>query len=147
MTIAVQNRQRKITLDTPKVKRLLTRVMTYLGCAEQELSLVWGNDELLHNLNRDYRQKDRPTNVLAFPQTPVAEIEGTALLLGDVIVSLPTAAREAHDLNQALETRVVYLAVHGLLHLLGYDHVGSATERNQMESLEHEILAYLAKSC
>jgi probable rRNA maturation factor len=66
-------------------------------------------------------------------------------LLGDVIVSLPIAAREAGDLEQSLEARVVYLAIHGLLHLLGYDHEGAVAERQRMERLEQEILAYLCE--
>jgi rRNA maturation RNase YbeY len=64
-------------------------------------------------------------------------------MLGDVIVSLPTAAREAQDLNQSLEERVVYLLLHGILHLLGYEHEGSAAQRRRMEALEQEVLAHL----
>jgi rRNA maturation RNase YbeY len=88
--------------------------------------------------------------VLAFPQTSVIDMaSGTspgAELLGDVIVSLPTAAREAGDLDQPLEARVVYLVIHGLLHLLGYDHEGAVVERQRMETLEQDILAYLSES-
>ena len=149
MTIRVQNRQRAIALDTPGVKRRLQHVMAYLGCDQRELSVVWGSDRLLHDLNRTYRHKDRPTNVLAFPQTPVIDRASGASpatdLLGDVIVSLPIAAREAGDLEQPLEARVVYLVIHGLLHLLGYDHEGAVAERQRMELLEQEILAYLSE--
>ena len=150
MTIRVQNRQRAIAIDTPGVKQRLQHVMAYLGCDQRELSVVWGNDGLLHDLNRTYRHKDRPTNVLAFAQTPVIDMaSGTspgADLLGDVIVSLPAAAREADDLDQPLEARVLYLVIHGLLHLLGYDHEGAVAERRCMEALEQEILAYLSES-
>ncbi len=117
--------------------------MAYLGCPEQELSVVFGNDRLLQELNRTYRHKDRPTNVLAFPQSPTYAGEPASTMLGDVIVSLPTAAREAHDLNQSLEERVVYLLLHGILHLLGYEHEGSAAQRRRMEALEQEVLAHL----
>jgi probable rRNA maturation factor len=64
-------------------------------------------------------------------------------MLGDVIVSIPTAAREAHDFNQSLEERVVYLLLHGLLHLLGYEHEGPVAQRRRMEALEQEVLAHL----
>ena len=143
MAIAVRNRQRKVRLKTPQVKRQLSRAMTYLGCQEQELSVVFGDDRLLQDLNRDYRAKDRPTNVLAFPQEPIDAVAPSADLLGDVVVSLPTAQREAQDLEQPLEARVVYLLVHGLLHLLGYDHEPSDADRQRMEALEQEILAHL----
>jgi rRNA maturation RNase YbeY len=63
--------------------------------------------------------------------------------LGDVVISLPTADREAHALEQSLETRVVYLLIHGLLHLLGYDHEQGDAAQQRMEALEQELLAYL----
>jgi rRNA maturation RNase YbeY len=63
--------------------------------------------------------------------------------LGDVVVSLPTADREAQALEQPLEARVVYLLIHGLLHLLGYDHEQSDAAQQRMETLEQELLAYL----
>jgi len=143
MAIAVRNRQRMVRVKTPQVKRQLSRAMAYLGCQERELSVVFGDDRLLQDLNRDYRDKDRPTNVLAFPQAPIDAVAPSAALLGDVVVSLPTAQREAQDLEQPLEARVVYLLVHGLLHLLGYDHEPSDADRQRMEALEQEILAHL----
>src|SRR5206468_4029758 len=83
--------------------------------------------------NRTYRHKDRPTNVLAFPQSPTYEGEPATPMLGDVIVALSTAAHEAHDLQQSLEERVVYLLLHGILHLLGHDHEGSVAQRRRMD--------------
>ena len=143
MTIRVQNRQRTVTIHTAAVKRRVRCIMAYLGCADRELSVVFGSDRLLQELNRTYRHKDRTTNVLAFPQHPTYEGEPVAALLGDVIVSLPTAAREAHELQQSLEDRVVYLLLHGILHLLGYDHERSTAQRRRMEALERQVLAYL----
>jgi len=143
MAIVVQNRQRTVRIKTPQVKRQLLRVMTYLGCQDQELSVVFANDRLLRELNRTYRDKDRPTNVLAFPQEPIDTSGPSARLLGDVVVSLSIAEREAQTLEQPLEARVVYLLIHGLLHLLGYDHEQSDAAQQRMETLEQELLAYL----
>lgn len=143
MTIRVYNRQRTVAIDTAAVKKCVLQIMAYLGCSDQELSVVFGSDRLLQELNRTYRHKDHPTNVLAFPQYPTYEGEPATTLLGDVIVSLPTAAREARDLQQALEERVVYLLLHGILHLLGHDHEGSAAQRRRMEALERQVLAHL----
>jgi probable rRNA maturation factor len=120
--------------------------MVSLGCADQELSVVLAGDRFLRTLNRTYRHQDRATNVLAFPQRLVTDGEPITPLLGDVIVSLPTAAREARAGQQSLEDRVLYLLLHGLLHLLGYDHERSAMDRRRMEALEHRLLAYLASS-
>src|SRR5437762_2137735 len=109
MAICIHNRQRAVDIHTAAVKKHVLQIMAYLGCPEQELSVVFGSDRLLQDLNRTYRHKDRPTNVLAFPQSPRYAGEPASTMLGDVIVSLPTATREAHDLNQSLEERVVYL--------------------------------------
>jgi len=132
-----------VVIHTAAVKKRVRQIMAYLGCPDQELSVVFGNDRLLQELNRTYRHKDRPTNVLAFPQSPTYAGEPASTMLGDVIVSLPTAAREAHDLNQSLEERVVYLLLHGILHLLGYEHEGPAAQRRRMEALEQAVLAHL----
>lgn len=145
MAIVVQNRQRALRIHTAQIKRRLQQVMIYLACDDKELSVVFGTDRLLQELNRTYRHKDHPTNVLAFPQLAVSEGGPTATLLGDVIVSLPTAAREAEALTQPVEARVLYLLIHGLLHLLGYDHEGSAADRRRMETREQEILTYLQR--
>jgi probable rRNA maturation factor len=146
MTIHMQNRQRSLSIDTVALKRRLQQAMVYMGCADQELSVVLASDRFLQALNRTYRQQDRPTNVLAFPQFPVREGAPLTPLLGDVVVSLQMAAREAHTEQQSLEDRVLYLLVHGLLHLLGYDHEGSATDRRRMEARERRLLAHLASS-
>ncbi|MBM3225919.1 MAG: rRNA maturation RNase YbeY [Candidatus Tectomicrobia bacterium] len=143
MALQVHNRQRTVPIHTAIVKQQVLRMMQYLHCAEQELSVVFGSDRLLQQLNRTYRQKDRPTNVLAFPQSPTYEGEPASPVLGDVVVSLTTAAREAQELQQTLEERVVYLLLHGLLHLLGHDHEGSAAQRRRMEALEGQVLAHL----
>ena len=71
MPLAIQNRQRTVAIHTATIKRHVQRAMTYLGCADRELSVVFGSDRLLRTLNRDYRQQDRPTNVLAFPQAEI----------------------------------------------------------------------------
>ena len=64
-------------------------------------------------------------------------------LLGDVVVSLPTAAREARESDQSVEAHVLYLVLHGILHLLGYDHEHSPVEQQRMEALEHTVLTFL----
>jgi rRNA maturation RNase YbeY len=143
MALSIQNRQRAVAIRTALVKRHVQHIIQYLGCTGQELSVVFVNDQRMQQLNRTYRQQDRTTNVLAFPQQPALQDGPASALLGDVIVSLPTAAREAHELRQSLEERVVYLILHGLLHLLGYDHERSSGERQRMAALEAEVLRAL----
>lgn len=140
MPLSIQNRQRSIRLNTAKLSKDVHRLMTYLGCDQQELSIVFSNDQFIQNLNRTYRQKDYPTNVLAFPQDKSEFDHPDTLLLGDIVIAVPTAAREAHALEQPIADRLFYLIVHGLLHLLGYDHERSTEERLAMETREAEIL-------
>jgi probable rRNA maturation factor len=141
--VRVYQRQRSVAIRTALIKRRLQQIMAYLGCADRELSVVLAGDRLVRRLNRTYRGQDRPTNVLAFPQYPTYDGEPSTTLLGDVVVSLPTAAREAQTLQQCLEEHVVYLLLHGLLHLLGYDHEQSPAGRRRMERREQEVLAHL----
>ena len=143
MALAIQNRQRTITIQTPHVRYAVLQMMDFLRCADAELSVVFVSDRRMQRLNRTYRQKNAPTNVLAFPQAPGFPGAASAPLLGDVIVALPTAAREAQQLQQSLEERVIYLVLHGLLHLLGYDHEQSVTERRRMTALEAKVLRHV----
>jgi rRNA maturation RNase YbeY len=143
MALSIQNRQRTVVIRTRMVRQHVRQMMAVLGCPAAELSVVFVSDQRMQALNRTYRQQDRPTNVLSFPQSlPVLDGPPTALL-GDVIVALPTAAREAQELQQTLEERVIYLILHGLLHLLGYDHERSVTERRRMTAIETKVLRHL----
>jgi len=97
-----------------------------------ELSVALVDDATMHSLNRDYRDKDRPTDVLAFAMRegePMAAIpEEEPEMLGDVIISVDTANRQATRARRSLLDEVTMLLAHGLLHLLGYDHQTDAEE-------------------
>ena len=103
-----------------------------------ELSVALVDDAAMRRLNSDWRGKDRPTNVLSFPAGD-AGAPGRPVLLGDVVLALETTRREAADLRRPLDDHVSHLVVHGVLHLLGYDHEAPAGAM-AMEALETEIL-------
>lgn len=108
-----------------------------------ELSIVLADDDFVRGLNRDYRGRDRPTNVLSFPgQGPAPRVEGAPVLLGDVVVAYQTASGEAADEGETLSGHLCHLVVHGVLHLMGRDHLTGA-EAERMESMESHILAGL----
>lgn len=115
-----------------------------LGAAEVSVSLV-NNDEI-QALNARYRNKDQPTDVLSFALEEAAEGEMEILgadhprILGDIIISIPKAREQADAYGHAFERELGFLAVHGLLHLLGYDHQ-SDEERKTMFSLQEDLLA------
>lgn len=96
--------------------------------------VILTDDETIRICNRDYRSMDRPTDVLSFPQD-----EGEALLtapdgfLGDIMISVPTAERQARELGHSTEREIAFLTVHGMLHLLGYDHMKPEDEKLMLE--------------
>lgn len=116
-----------------------------MGCHDKELSVVFMDDAHMAELNFRYLGRNGPTNVLAFPMreadppeggTPGVETE----LLGDVVISLDTAGREAEELGETLEQRVDRLLIHGVLHLLGHDHEGPEDEAARMENEEERLM-------
>jgi len=110
-----------------------------LPAASGEVSVVLTDDAAMQKLNREWRGLDKPTNVLSFPAAP-----GTAAptLLGDIVIAYETVAREAAAEGKLFAHHVAHLAVHGFLHLLGYDHDSDA-RAEEMERLETRILARL----
>jgi probable rRNA maturation factor len=120
-----------------------SRWLEELGEDSAELSIVLTDDAEIHALNRDYRGRDRPTDVLSFAQR---EGEGPVdeSLLGDVILSVPTAERQARERGQSVESELLELLAHGLLHLLGYDHEISEEEERRHLGRQRELLALLA---
>ena len=116
--------------------------------ASVEIAVRLTGDVEVQSLNRDYRQKDKPTNVLSFPMIEPDLICGLAdtghreILLGDIVLARETCTREAEERNVSIEAHATHLIVHGTLHLLGYDHVQD-DEAEKMESLERQIMAVL----
>lgn len=109
-----------------------------------ELGITLANATGQRQLNRDYRGQDQPTNVLAFPvwRAGTRLPPGAPVLLGDVVLALETVAQEAAEQEKPIGHHLIHLTVHGVLHLLGYDHL-TQVEAANMESLERSILAEL----
>jgi probable rRNA maturation factor len=114
-------------------------VLTALSMAgfsgDAEVSIVLADDPFVQELNKTYRGKDKPTNVLSFPQDEDAH-------LGDIVMAYETIAREAEEQNKDFDDHVTHMIVHGTLHLLGFDHEED-DEAEEMESLEIKVLAAL----
>ncbi len=100
------------------------------------------DDDEMRALNKEYRQKNAPTNVLSFPAPKTMRIKGVLDHLGDIALGLETCVREAKEQGKSLKNHVMHLSVHGALHLLGYDHIAD-DEAETMESLERDILKTL----
>lgn len=149
MIICMENAQDKITLGEYLEKRLqdglnaVAKLHDLDDMTEVDITIV--DDEEIHQLNRDYRNVDRPTDVLSFALDEDDEdepelMEGQLHLLGDIIISAETATRQAEEFGHGLEREIVYLAVHGLLHLLGYDHMVEE-DKVIMRAKEEEALS------
>jgi len=104
---------------------------------------VLADDSAIKALNRDWRGKDAATNVLSFPAAAPGDGPGGSLYIGDVIIAYETVAREAEAERKPFGHHLAHLAVHGFLHLVGYDHENDR-DANEMERLERRILARLA---
>ena len=134
----------------PQLGRLVDRAIAsleaagVLGTGTSELSVVFSDDRRVRELNAAWRGKDKPTNVLSFPAS-VAPGRGAALppMLGDIVLAFETVAGEARLEGKTLEHHISHLVLHGLLHLLGYDHEQEA-EADEMEAIERDALARLA---
>ena len=134
---------------------LTVRAHAALGTLEPALhnprltaSVLFTSDADVHALNKEWRGKDKPTNVLSFPMLEREDLldlapEGPPEMLGDIALAAGTCAREAAEKGVPLETHATHLLIHGLLHLAGHDHVDSDAQAEAMEALEIAALAKL----
>lgn len=131
---------------TRAVQRAAEATLSSQGVGQRvELSITFIDDTVMQELNRRYRGKNKPTDVLSFSMNEeIQEDGGKVLLLGDVVISLETAARWAESAGRDLTTEVVQLAVHGTLHLLGFDHQNDE-EAARMDVAEREIVKSLGR--
>ncbi len=146
MPVFVNNLQDKVSIEDGLEELLIAVVDEALrdsGIAgDPEVSLVFVDDEYIADLNRQYRSVEGPTDVLSFAlqegePMPGGEEEGP--MLGDVVISLETATRQAGEYGHSFQRETAYLTVHGVLHLLGFDH-GTGPEKQQMREREEAIL-------
>jgi probable rRNA maturation factor len=124
------------------------KIASELANPRLSASLLFTSDEEIHALNRDWRHRDKPTNVLSFPMIERAALldlapDGPPELLGDIALAYETCAREAGEKGISIEDHTTHLIVHGLLHLAGYDHELGAEEAAAMEALEVKALALI----
>lgn len=135
------------TLIRDRVMLALNECKTDCKGRPVELSVVLTDNDHIQELNRDYREKDKPTNVLSFPalESPAPgeiELEPGPLHLGDIVLAFGVVQAEAKDQEIAFDDHLSHLIIHGVLHLIGYDHMDDQ-EAEEMESLEIRLLAQL----
>jgi pyridoxine 5-phosphate synthase len=127
------------------VRRTAERLLVLTGMPDAELSLLLADDKQIAELNSSWRRKNGPTNVLAFSLTEGPDSAMALNMLGDIVISVETAAREAEKAGLSLHSHLQELLVHGFLHLIGYDHEKSGSEAVRMHNKERELLQELTK--
>lgn len=141
MPVLFRSRLRRRIVREPRLITLAQQILTVSGDPEAELSLEIVGNTRIRRLNRQYRQQDHPTDVLAFP---IREAAGPRTpLLGDVVISFPKAAEQASRYGYSIEEELMKLLIHGILHLKGYDHERGELEARRMRRKERKILSTL----
>jgi len=135
--VVIQNPINNVSINESTLIDTLQQVITDLGKSESELLIRIVDKTEIQNLNKTYRGKDQPTNVLSFPSDLPIEIDEA--ILGDVVICADVVSEEAKIQNKTFEHHLTHMAVHGTLHLLGFDHI-EESDASKMESLEIKIL-------
>lgn len=162
--ISIFVRTRAYVVDVRRIRKLAQLGLAALGVADKDLSISIVNSAEIRRLNRDFRGKDKATDVLSFPQLEFARpllpeaVPSTAskrhkvakqrppVALGDLVISVPQAAANARSIGQSLDREVAFLIVHGLLHLCGHDHIRKKDERVMLAAQRVLMDVFEAKS-
>jgi probable rRNA maturation factor len=141
-TILVNDRQKHLTISEAAVRKLAVAVLKDLELDEGELSIVFCDDEWIAELNKSYLDREGPTNVMSFPPAVSAEEpeEGETVLLGDVVINVQRAIRDAEEAGTDAIGEAAFLLIHGICHLAGFDHEGDGADRAlEMEAAEDRL--------
>jgi probable rRNA maturation factor len=144
-SILISNNQKHVKLDRAGVRRDIRQTLELLGVGERELSLMFVDDEGIRTINRDYLRRDRPTNVIAFSLSEGSFGEVNPDILGDVVVSVETAGREADAASIPVADAILNLILHGILHLTGYDHEKSGGRARIMSAVQEALFFELRR--
>ena len=143
MEVLIDNRQSRHKIALKKIKQSVQVILDALDCPDGEISILIVDDPQIEELNQQYLKREGPTNVIAFAMREGEFADLSPHLLGDVVISMDTAAKEAQVAATSMERRFNELLVHGVLHLMGFDHETNEEEALVMEKKSREILALL----
>jgi len=140
MKIQIENQQKLIKIDRKKIRAAATALLKLENCHDKEISITFVDDPGIQIINSRYLCKDRPTNVISFSLQEGEYAGINPDLLGDIIISVETARRDAANGGLSLDEEIIFLMIHGFLHLTGYDHVNtSAANARNMKRKEKEL--------
>ena len=145
MTVLIENQQSRHPISIERVQKNAQAILNALGSPEGELSVLLVNDTQMAQLNQDYLNRKGPTNVIAFPMREGLHTDINPHLIGDVVISMDTCAKEAQEADLSIDRRFHQLLIHGILHLFGYDHIHSSEEALVMDAKSDELLVLVEK--
>lgn len=144
MKVLIRNEYPKIKVDAKEIKQQIGMVLNSLNCNEHEISILFLGDKGMRDLNQQFRGIDRSTDVLSFPQLYDGQTEVSRTpILGDVAISLETALSQTKKHGLSLGEELTLLLIHGILHLLGYDHEISDHEEERMRKKTRELFTMI----
>jgi len=144
MSIIIENRQKEISLNRRRVRRSLNKILNILGHDDKEISLLLVNDEEIKEINKRYLGRDFPTNVISFSLSDGEFGNINPHILGDIVISLETTLRDAMEAGITFDDELDFLIIHGLLHLLDYNHENTSIEETEkMKEKERELFFQL----
>jgi rRNA maturation RNase YbeY len=146
MQISIQNRQKKYRMNRKKVLQWVQEILLMQKYEAGEVGIVFVNNRQIQKYNWEYRQKDRPTDVLSFPMLEGAGGELHPQFLGDVMISLERIEKDAGLLGRSCAQHLLSVLIHGLLHLIGYDHERSSQEEKRMRRRENYLFKKLSRT-
>jgi len=140
MKIQIENRQSRFKISKQTIRRTVSSILNILDCPDKEISIVFTDDTSMQQLNKQYLGKNKPTNVISFSLQEGKYGNVNPHVLGDVVISTDTAQRDALRGNLTFEQEIDFLLIHGILHLLGYNHENtSRNEKARMKTKEIEV--------
>ena len=147
MKIQIGNQQKRIKIDKRKIRIRVTKLLELLDCGDKEISITFVDDETIQCINQQYLSKDRPTNVISFSLQEGEFGDMNPEILGDIVISVDTARQDAENGHFSFDEEILFLIIHGLLHLLGYNHENTSKGNTlRMAQKEKELFRLLAQS-
>ena len=144
MNIRIENRQKLAKLDLRRIRRVIRKLNKVLSFSDQEISLLFVDNEQIREINRQYLKQDHPTNVISFSIREGDCGHVNPYLLGDIVISVERALQDAVSGDLPFDDEVDFLLIHGLLHLLGYNHGDAAdSETIRMRDKEDDLFFFL----
>jgi probable rRNA maturation factor len=139
MPILIENRQKNTEISLSGLRKEIDSLLRLVGKEDAELSVIFVDDKEITDINRRYLGRTEPTNVISFSMSEGEWGDVNPHLLGDIVISVDTAHRDALQGGLSFDDEITYLLIHGILHLLGYDHTKSNNDIKIMEQKEKEV--------